>query len=98
MKLLLCTSCWDIVAMWLEDRSCRCGASHGHYTDKDGHVVEVAGPCRVIGLSEQLRYGTTKRAYSYDCTEGKNVVRIDLPMAVLLRQETTNDSKEADKD
>jgi len=58
MKLLLCCECQDVTKLLSQDRGCRCGKSHGKYvTDK---VVEVTGPCEVLGLDNNtLDHGVT---------------------------------------
>ena len=48
MKLLHCTRCNDLMALYEKPRTCLCGASSGHYTDRINAVV--SGPCRVVGI------------------------------------------------
>jgi hypothetical protein len=78
-KLLVCEECRDIVALWWWERSCHCGKSRGRYTATQSHVVEIAGPCRVVGMPERLRYGTARIGTSWDCTDSANVRRRDQP-------------------
>lgn len=42
MKLLLCTSCWDVRKLGLTTTTCECGRVSGKYLD-DQHHAEVRG-------------------------------------------------------
>lgn len=39
MKLLFCRACGDIVRLWSENRSCRCGKSRGRYVEDRAVVL-----------------------------------------------------------
>jgi hypothetical protein len=49
MKLIYCPECQDIVRLFFEDRSCRCGKSHGMYR-KDGLNAIIGGYAIPIGI------------------------------------------------
>lgn len=53
MKLLNCTVCHDIVKLYSDLRSCRCGKSHGRYIDDNKALHD--GPSRIISLRNALR-------------------------------------------
>lgn len=50
MKLIFCRKCGDMVAMHKGLRSCQCGRSSGVY--RGSQIVEVSGPCAVVGISD----------------------------------------------
>lgn len=62
MKLLLCANCRDIVRVFADERSCRCGRSRGRYL-KRGHAVVVEGPCDVLTAATSIVYGHRKGAH-----------------------------------
>lgn len=64
MKLLICDLCHDVVGLAPVERACACGESSGRYTD-ELHVVEVEGPCRVLGFPNRLIYGTADRGETW---------------------------------
>ena len=41
MKLIFCKSCWDVVKLDKEKRTCKCGAIEGYYNE-DGHTACVS--------------------------------------------------------
>jgi len=59
MKLLNCTACQDIVRLFEDSRSCRCGRSRGQYTNLRN--VAFSGPARIVGIQSldyhRARYG-----------------------------------------
>ena len=63
MKLIVCDACHDIVALDFVERQCKCGKSEGHY--ESSLVVEVDGPCRVIGIENDIREGTRDRVEAF---------------------------------
>lgn len=63
MKLIVCDRCHDIIALDYGERRCKCGDSGGQYLNH--LLVEVGGPCRVLGIENGLRYGTMKRAEAW---------------------------------
>ncbi len=48
MKLIYCTVCNDIIRLWMEEKSCDCGASKGHYEDEVNAVY--SGPAIPLGM------------------------------------------------
>lgn len=48
MKFIRCTECTDIIKLFSEPRSCKCGKSSGRYTDKVNAVY--SGPAIPIGF------------------------------------------------
>lgn len=70
MKLLHCRSCFDIVALSFEERTCLCGKSSGHYKDKLNAVVK--GTCMVIGISNpSFIKATARQMYFGDKDDGQ---------------------------
>ncbi len=63
MKLIVCRSCRDIVALDFSYRRCKCGESMARYIDKD--KVRVHGPCFVIGIENGLRYELVDRCEAF---------------------------------
>lgn len=67
MKLMYCAHCGDIVRLFLEKRSCRCGKSWGHYEEDNSTTIQtypglslgIANPDFEVALStfvENPRY------------------------------------------
>jgi len=52
MKLLLCTTCWDIFKLEFEMRSCKCGCTKGKYLS-DGLKAVVNGNGISLGILNQ---------------------------------------------
>jgi hypothetical protein len=50
VKLLFCPHCQDIVRLFPEKRTCRCGKSWGHYLD-DGATTVQTWPSLSLGLA-----------------------------------------------
>ena len=48
MKLLACTSCFDMFALTLKERTCACGKTSGQYIDE--MRVSIVGPGKVLGI------------------------------------------------
>jgi len=48
MKLLACTSCFDMFALTREKRTCACKKTTGQYVDDTN--VSVSGPAKVLGI------------------------------------------------
>jgi hypothetical protein len=46
MKLLMCSSCHDVQALQMEERTCKCGVCSGYYID--GHAAVVKGTYAVV--------------------------------------------------
>lgn len=51
MKLLLCLACEDIVRLFSEFRTCRCGKTGGRYTNDVN--ADVWGPCIPVGIDNR---------------------------------------------
>jgi hypothetical protein len=79
VKLFVCLLCFDVVVMEVQsERQCRCGASKGMYVDN--HIVEVDGPCKVVGFDNKLRYGTVDRAETWVIKEPHPKIRRKPPL------------------
>lgn len=63
MKLIVCRSCRDVVALDFDMRQCKCGKSEGRYLDND--LAAVAGDCFVIGIQNGLRYEMVERCEAF---------------------------------
>jgi len=50
MKLMYCAHCHDIVKLFPEKRSCKCGKSWGHYIEDDSTTVQTF-PSLSIGIA-----------------------------------------------
>ena len=50
MKLLFCNTCQDILSLSKTTKTCRCGATGGHYRE-DGSNVIYYGPAVPIGFN-----------------------------------------------
>ena len=75
MKIVICQSCGDAVALSIKERRCDCGKSGGVYLE-DRHTAEVDGPSHVIGLPNSLAVRATREATAWVFTEPyKRIVR-----------------------
>lgn len=64
MKLILCTSCQDVVKLTRGGRYCDCGRSWGRYLDDDVNA-EISGDAVPIGFANsQLQFALTHRPES----------------------------------
>jgi len=55
MKLILCTSCQDIVRLLIgETRKCHCGCSWGKYMEKTSGRAEIGGDAIPIAMDSNL--------------------------------------------
>ncbi len=77
MKLIRCTNCGQVIALWSSPLSCECKQSGGHYRP-DGDHITIWGPCRVFGVNNILLYEQKTDAYPYPEDNGK-VHRIERP-------------------
>ncbi len=50
MKLMYCAHCGDIVRLFPERRTCKCGKSWGHYLD-DGSTTVQTWPSLSVGIA-----------------------------------------------
>jgi hypothetical protein len=50
MKLMYCAHCHDIVKLFPEKRSCKCGKSWGHYLDDNSTTVQTF-PSLSLGIA-----------------------------------------------
>lgn len=109
MKLIVCRSCRDVVALDFAPRECKCSRSMGLYLDNDR--VRVAGDCFVIGIENGLRYGTEDRVEAFVISEmDRHVERVlwtvlrsskqwawpERPLRVLTDQELV-DGRQSDR-
>jgi hypothetical protein len=69
VKLLYCPHCGDIVRLFPEKRTCRCGKSWGHYLE-DGATTVQTWPSLSLGLanpdfrSAEATFGSDPRAFT----------------------------------
>lgn len=61
MKLLMCTSCFDVVRVRPEPRTCICGATTARYIDNE-NVEQTAGSVSIALHNHDLR--TALEAYA----------------------------------
>lgn len=76
MKLLNCLACQDIVRMFEEERTCKCGKSKGRY--ENGRRVAYSGPSRLFGLNS-LDYHRVEsgKEYKWHLVEGENAKKVE---------------------
>lgn len=73
MKLMYCAHCSDIVRLFPERRSCKCGKSWGHYLEDRSTTVQT-WPSLSIGianpdfLSAERAFGSDTQTFSPDLT------------------------------
>lgn len=74
MKLILCTECRDLVSLSPKfTRTCDCGRSEGAYLNL--REVAVKGPCKVVGILNDLRAGTVTRTEAFIIEEPNDSIR-----------------------
>jgi hypothetical protein len=64
VKLLYCAHCGDILRLFREKRSCRCGKSWGHYLD-DGATTVQTWPGMSLGIANP-DFTRAERAFAAD--------------------------------
>ncbi len=75
MKILICHSCGDAVALSIKERRCACGESGGIYLE-DHHTAAVDGPSHIIGVPNSLAIRQVREATAWVFTEPyKRIVR-----------------------
>ena len=73
MKLLVCDKCYAVVSLAIKSwRRCACKQSKGRYVDNQ--LVEVSGPCRIIGVPNELRVGQVDEAKAFQIKEPSPVI------------------------
>ena len=67
MKLLACDLCHSVVPLTKRLKSCRCKNISGKYLDQKNIIIYVRdkNSCRVIGLSNAVRYGLIKEGCAW---------------------------------
>ena len=67
MKLLACDLCHSVVPLTKRLKSCRCKNIKGRYLDQKNIIVYVRdkSSCRVLGLSNAVRYGFSKEGAAW---------------------------------
>ena len=74
MKLILCTECRDLVSLSpMLPRPCDCGKSLGAYINL--REVAVKGPCKVVGILNDLRSGAVTRTEAFIIEEPNDSIR-----------------------
>lgn len=64
MKLMYCAHCGDIVRLFPERRSCKCGKSWGHYLEDNSTTVQTR-PSLSIGIANP-DFKAAERAFAGD--------------------------------
>ncbi len=73
MKLMYCVHCQDIVRLFPEKRSCRCGKSWGHYLEDRSTTVQT-WPSLSVGIANpdfvqaERAFADAPRAFSPEIT------------------------------
>lgn len=64
MKLIYCKSCHDILRLWFEDRTCKCGKSGGKYVDRLN--AQIWGDALPLGIDNYSFKWATTNQYQED--------------------------------
>lgn len=76
MKLIRCSDCGQVIALWHVPLNCECGAAGGKYND-DGDTVTIWGKAWMFGVENRVLLGQQASAFPYPDGNGK-VTRLEV--------------------